>query len=338
MRWDDVNARARGLATHLLPPADLARAAQAEGWSDFVACLRERGYPFPAEHLPDGPDEFDEAVGTVTARRYALLSRWLGPRRSVLAVIYEVEERQALRALLRGAVQGISPAGRLHAVTPTPGLPKPVLQHLAQASSPADLAERLLEAGHPAGRALATAVESPVPPGLLGLEQALARTYAARATRAARRAGRVMRSFVSGSIDLENAWALLEAGSLGADVNPDDLFLPGGRAISLERFRLLAARGEVSTIRDGLHESLAGSAYAEVFVADAEPGNWPRRALAGEIAWCRAMARLQPLGVSVALEVLCRIRAEAADLRYLAWGRALAMPPRALAASLAASP
>lgn len=326
MRWDDVNARARGLATHLLNEQELHRVADAHSWDELVRALRDAGYPLGSA-APAGLEQLDTLVGEVTARRYALLGRWLDHRRSVLALVYEVEERDALRALLRGAVQGVSAARRIQGLTPTPELPRAALEDLAQAASPADLARLLLRHGHPAGRALDAAVTDPHPPGLLGLEMALARTFAARATRAARRGGRILRAFAAWIVDLENAWALLQAPEWGPDVEAADLFLPGGRALPMERFSELSRAGVVDAIHEGLANAFAGSPFRRLFVAESAGENrFERRALGAQIDWCRAMARLQPLGPPVVLGVLLRIRAEATDIRAAAWSAALLAP------------
>lgn len=333
MRWDDVNARARGLATHLLTPRDLHELVRARSPDDLQRLLEARGYPGAAEGA-ESASRFDRHVGDVTAVRFALLGRWLGPRRSALGVIYEVEERQAVRALLRGAVQALSPAGRLHAVTPTPGLPRPQLEALAAAASPADLARRLLALGHPVGRALQVATSEPATQGLLGLEAAVARTYAVRATRAARRGGRILRSFTAWAIDAENAWAVLQADLWGPQAQPQEFWLPGGRVLSPERFVQLAVAPEGA--RSELASAFAGSPFAAVF--SQPPGGeagFERGLLAAQIAWCRAMARLQPLGPAVVLGVLSRIRAEAHDLRAIAWGLELQAPAAAVSAALA---
>ncbi|HEX9892974.1 MAG TPA: V-type ATPase subunit [Gemmatimonadales bacterium] len=333
MRWDDVNARARGLATHLLDEPNRLRLAKARTWDQLVQVARDAGYPL-GDRPPDSLDQFDAAVGEVTAKRLALLGRWLGYRRTALAVVYEVEERQALRALLRGAVQGVSPAARLRSVLPTPALPRATLQQLARAQSPAELAALLLRHGHPAGRALAAAVADPRPPGLLGLELALSRTFAARATRAARRGGRILRAFASWTIDLENAWTVLQAPGWGAEAIAPDGFLGGGRVLGLERFTALARLEDSSAIRNGLAEAFGGSPFATMFDAHGgDDAGFERRALTAEIEWCQPMARLQPLGPAVVLGVLLRIRAEAHDLRAAAWRIALAAPTDAVAPS-----
>lgn len=335
MRWDDVNARARGLGTHLLTREDLSALSGARSWEEFLLRLVARGYPLPSAAPVADAEQLDRTIGDVTAARLAVLSRWLGDRQDALGVVYELEERQAVRALLRGVVQGLSPGGRLHAVTPTPTLPRAALQQLATATSPIDLAKGLLKLGHPAGRALDVALARPVVPGLLGLELAITRTFAVRATRAARRGGRVLCSFIAWVLDLENAWALLQAPEWGAEVQAGDIWLPGGRLLPLKRFTDIAS-AEPGQVRTALASAFSGSPFADLFaVSDQAGAGVERRVLEALIAWSSALVRVQPLGPAGVLLVVMRIRAEAHDLRALAWGIALGAPAEEIAASLA---
>jgi vacuolar-type H+-ATPase subunit C/Vma6 len=320
VRWDDVNVRARGVATHLIDQGVLARLALVRSWEQFAATARDAGYPVDPR-VPQSPAQLDRIIGSVAAARLALLGRWLGPRRAVLQVVYEAEERHALRALLRGAVQGLSPDTRLRTVIPTPELPAPALAELARAESPAALAAGLLRYGHPAGRALQSAQAGDHGGALLGMELALARTFAARTVRAARKGGRILRAFAGWTIDLENTSTLMQAA--GLDLPPSDLFLAGGRVLTLSRFTALAQSRDASVVQAGLDEVFAGTPYAAVFRHTDGALGMERRVLAAQIAWCKAMARLQPLGPAVVLGILLAIRAEAWDLRAAAWAVAL---------------
>lgn len=336
MLWDDVNARARGLATHLLDRSDLLRLAESRSWDAFVRDVQESGVPLISR---DGgttsPPDFDRAVGRVVAQRLALLARWLGPRRVVLNVIYEDEERRTLRALLRGAAQGGSPGARLRAATPTPGLPGRVLERLARADSPAALAEELVRVGHPAGRALREARLREPALGLLGLETALTRTFATRATRAARRGGPVIRQFVAELIDLENAWTLILGGGRHHSITGDTLFVEGGAVLDRKTYLRLQATAGLGELFAQLRTAFAGRGLDRVFTGEApEPARIETRAFTARIAAQRALARRNPLGPSVTLSILERIRGEGRDLRTVAWGLALGAPGPAIEAQL----
>jgi vacuolar-type H+-ATPase subunit C/Vma6 len=330
VRWDDVNARARGLATHLLRRADLLRAAAAGGWLAAARALLGRGYPADPTSAIASPDDFDREVGRVAARRLGILARWLAARRPALAVVYGDEERRSIRALLRGAVQGSAPEARLRGLLPTAGLSERALGLLSRADSPAGLVHALLRLGHPAGRALEAAAPhgSAASGGWLGLlrmEVALSRLFAARATRAARRGGRLVRRFAAALIDLENLWTLDGLGDWSADVAPADLFLPGGEIVSRARFVELASVPGPARRRAELKVALRRTAFARLFEPDNRLGS-EGRALAAMIAWLRSEARREPLGPAVLLEVVERIRAEAHDVRAAVGGAQLAAP------------
>jgi vacuolar-type H+-ATPase subunit C/Vma6 len=331
MRWDDVNARARGLATHLLPRTELGRLAESRAWEEFVNRLAQAGYPvLTAGRLPSGADEFARRTGDVAADRFAVLARWLGPRRATLAVLYEDEERRTLRVLLRGAVEGASAGARLRAAVPTPDLPPRVLDRLAHADSPADLARRLVSLGHPAGRVLQTELDSGRELGLLGLEAALGRLFATRTTRAVRKAGPLVRAFAQLLLDLENAWSLLLRGNWGSEPDADAVFLPGGRWLSRERFDRLAA-GDQEAVAQGLQSAFASSPVAGAFNGEGvDPVRIEGGAVRATIAWLRTLARRDPLSPAVLLHVLLRIQAERRDLRAVAAGLSLGAPPRVI--------
>jgi vacuolar-type H+-ATPase subunit C/Vma6 len=336
MLWDDVNARARGLATHLLDKGTLLRLAESRSWDAFIRDVLDLGLALTSgDGGTASPPEFDRAVGHIVAQRLSLLARWLGRRRGVLAVIYEDEERRTLRALLRGAAQGGSPGARLRAVTPTPGLPGRVLERLARVDSPAALAEELVRVGHPAGRALREAGLSESALGLLGLETALTRLFATRAARAARRGGPVIRQFVAELIDLENAWTLILGGGRQHSITGDALFVEGGEFLNRKTFLRLQATAELGELLAQLRALFARRGLGRIFAGEVpDPARIEARAFAARIAFQRDLARRNPLSPSVVLSVLERIRGEGRDLRTVAWGLALGAPAPAIEAQL----
>ncbi|MGE3618274.1 MAG: V-type ATPase subunit, partial [Gemmatimonadales bacterium] len=230
MRWDDVNVRAAGLVTHLLDRPTLLSLAEAGTWSAAARLALDRGFPAAVESIAT-IGAFDRAVGLVAASRIALLERWLGTRAPAAAILIDPVERTNLRILLRGVVQNAAPAARLRGTIPGRGLPARALESLAAAPSLADFLRRLGRIGHPAARALAAAGHAGAS-GLFGLELALARVFAARAVRQARRGGRAVRAFAAHTIDLDNAWSLLAASQWGPDAAADRIFLPGGHRLA----------------------------------------------------------------------------------------------------------
>jgi len=327
MRWDEVNARARGLATHLLPTEALGALTAARDWPEFVGRLSSAGYPI------EGADRgvldaagFDRAVGLVTARRFDLLGRWMGERRGALGVVLELEERSTLRALLRGAAQGASPGARLRAVLPTPGLPPRLLERLARAETVPALVQALLRAGHPAGRALEAAGGQGAP-GLASLEWVLARLFLERAHRTARSGGALLRRFVADLADEENAWSLL----LAAPADSTGEHLPGGARITEGEFERLRAEHDRERRLESLRRLLRGTVFGEAMAkTPVDLPSLPARIEAARAASLRAAARRDPLGPAPVLEVLLRIRAEARAIRGMAWGVSLGAPPTVL--------
>lgn len=339
MRWDAVNARARGLATHLLRRADLLRAAAAGSWLLAARRLLDAGYPAEAAAAAS-PADFERAVGRIAARRTALLGRWLGDRRSVLAVIYDDEDRRTIRILLRGAAQGAVPAARLRAAVPTATLPEPSLERLARAETPARVGQILLRLGHPAGRALMAAWDrSRGGAGgvrdLYAAEVALGRLFAERSVRHGRRGGAGLRRYVACRIDLENAWSLLAAAASAAP-SVADLALPGGAILTPARFVELARVAEPARRRAALAAAFRQSPLAPVFADPAAPAELlESRALAALVSWQRRRARRNPLGSGPLLQVLLAIRVEAHDLRTIVAGTTLGAPPAVIGARLA---
>ncbi len=334
MRWDDVNARARGLATHLLDRDALALLAGAPDWPTFLGRLSALNYPIDlgAGALVD-PPAFDRAVSLVAAQRFNLLGRWLGARGAVLAVVTEDEERRALRALLRGAAQGASPGVRLRAALPTPSLPLRALERLARATTVAEMARDLLRFGHPAGRVLEQLGHQSPPPALRDLEWALTRLFGERAIRAARAGGPIVRRFAAELIDQENLWTLVLAAPPTGGEPVGQEYLPGGGLLTRDAFTRLRAERDGEKLTAALRALFAGHPIGAALAEN--PVEWSSieaRIAAARIAWLRGVARRDPLGPAVVLAVLERVRAEARALRALAWGVAFGAPPSTLAA------
>ncbi len=331
--WGAVNARARGLATHLLNREDLLSAAGAGSWHAATRALIARGFPVPESGRQLTPYEFDHAAGRVLAGRFAVLGRWLGPGHAALSVLYEEIEYRLLRRLLRGSAQGAPPGARLRGATPTPGLPARTLEPLAKAESPRRLAEALVRLGHPAGRALLVAGTGLATPDLWRLEAALARLFALRVTRAARRAGPDLRRFAAMLIDLANVESLLLLREWGAPVSADDVFLPGGLVLNRTGFAAAAGLG-ADRLGAVLSEWFAGTPLEVLGTEPNGPGGFEARALGALLAWQRREARRNPLGPGVLLEVLERMRAEAHDVRLVSGAADLGAPPGLVAAGL----
>ena len=185
-RWEDLNARARGLGTHLLSGPQLNALAMAADIAALGEALRRLGYPL--EEGAASPGALELALRRMAAGRLHILARWCGPRVGVLAVWFEDEDRRSLRAMLRGAVQHAPADTRLAGLVPTPALPERALRELANQPTPAAVAALLTAWRNPYGSALLAAA-SVAQPDLFTLEILVNRTFAQRATRAARGGG-----------------------------------------------------------------------------------------------------------------------------------------------------
>ncbi len=331
MRWEDLDARARGLATHLLGRAELQALAQAPDRVALAEALRHRGYP--VEEGETTAEALELALRRVAALRLRILARWSGVRADALTVLFEDEDRRSLRALLRGAVQGAAAEARLAGLIPTPTLPERALRELAQRDKPAAIAALLTAWRNPYGSALLS-VASAAQPDLFRLELIVNRTFAARALRAARHTA-PLAAHVRETIDLENAFSALVLAAEGKDVTPKDAFLPGGERLSIAAFEVAAAAGDPAEAMRRLAASFAGTALARAFHGRAgDPAQLEATVLRIRVRALVQAMRLTPLGPAPVLAYALRLRAEMEDLRRIIWGVALAAPRAGLVLEL----
>ena len=331
IRWEDLDARARGLATHLLGRAELQTLAQAPDRAALTDALRGHGYPLD-EGAPTAA-ALELALRRVAAVRLRVLARWSGVRAEALAVVFEDEDRRSLRALLRGAVQGVNADARLAGLIPTPTLPERVLRELAQRDKPAGIAALLTAWGNPYGSALLPAA-SAAQPDLFRLELIVGRTFAARALRAAGRTG-PLAAHVRETIDVENAFSALGLAVEGKDVTPKDAFLPGGQRVTIAAFEVAAAAADFEQAIRRLAEAFAGTALARAFEGRAgDPASLEAAVLRARVRAQMQAMRLEPLGPAPLLAYALRLRAEMEDLRRIIWGVALGAPRATLAGDL----
>ena len=167
-RWEDLTARTRGLATHLLAPGQLDGLARAPDFDALSDAFRALGLLVP-EGGTVTPEQLELSVRRAAAAKLRTLTRWAGARKALLAVVFEDEDRRSLRAMLRGAVHGASAEQRLGGLIPTPALPERALGELARQPTPGAVAALLAAWGSPYGPALLPDAAA-VHPDLLALE------------------------------------------------------------------------------------------------------------------------------------------------------------------------
>ncbi len=332
-RWEDLDARARGLATHLLSRAELDALGRLPDVAALAEALRRRDYPVEEGEVSAAPVEL--AVRRMAATRLRLMARWCGSRTGVLAVVFEDEDRRSLRALLRGTMQRVPADVRLAGLVPTPELPERALRELAQQPTPAALATLLAVWRNPYGAALARAAAA-AQPDLFTMEILVNRTFAARAARAARGTG-LLERYVRETIDVENAYAALALAGAEKDVTPKDAFLSGGARISIVEFETAAAAGESRTAAQRLAAAFAGTALGPPFARwNDDPAALERAVFRSRIRELVRTMRTEPLGPAPVLAYLLRLRAEVVDLQGIIWGISLGAPEVALARDLVA--
>ena len=318
-------ARAKGLAQHLLPRETLETLAEADDFGAFVRGLSRLGRAIEPIGEPLDVGAVERAVGRTANRHLRTLFRWQERTTGALEVFAAHQDRRSLRALLRGAWQGAPTDRRLEGLLPTSSLPQLALSQLARQASPTQVARQLVLLGHPDARRLLPLLRT-TRPDLLVMEQALLAGFAERAGHAAARADETVREFVSALIDAGNAQNAIVLAGDPRDVDPADVFVQGGRWLSLETF-VSAARGSPQHASTTLATALARSPLASWLpVVPGDVANLDRAFLAAMLKRLGHLSRIDPLSHAPLLRTLLLIEAQSRDLRTLAWGAALGTP------------
>ena len=325
LHWDDVNARAAGLGSRLLSPEAMAALADAGDLQRLSRGFAENDI-LPDEIAGATAPALERGIRRAAGRSLAIARRWLGERTEVVVVVLETEDRRSLRALTRGAAAGVRADARLAGMIPTPTLPERLLEELAALSSIREQAALLAAAGHPYGSPI-LAVAAAQEPDLFAVELAIARTFAMRALRGARRGGQFLRSYVGDLIDLDNARAalLLAGGAAGDD--PEAVYIVGGRRLSRESFEAAARSGSVAAAGQLMAGALDESPATELRRHAGDIGRLERafeRTVGDRL---RAEARRDPLGPAPFLLFCHRLRAQATLLTEIVWSVELGRPP-----------
>lgn len=318
-RWEDLNARARGVATHLLSLGDLEVLSRALDLAGLATSLSRVGIPVGEAEGAATPAALELALRRWAAGNLAILARWVGDRGGALPLVFWEEDRRSLRALARGAHAGTSAERRLAGLLPTPSLPERALEELARAPSIAAIGTLLTVWEHPfAAPFVATSTSGA--PDLMALEQELGRLAADTASTAARRSGcRALRRFVAEGIDAENALLALLLARAGDDGGGVAHFLPGGTGIDRSRFVEAIATGDprraAQKLVEGRHFPFAKLLLQDPLDVAALEGAFLR----ARIAELTRRVRLAPLEPMTTVWVALRLRAQLIDLQRIVW-------------------
>jgi vacuolar-type H+-ATPase subunit C/Vma6 len=322
--WSDVNARVAGLTTRLLSPRTLRELRATRSLSEFVARLAATRALASAPAADAPVAAIEEGVRRVAADRLRLLERWLGPRRDAVRVVYEDEERRAVRALLRGAAQGAPPEQRVAGLLPTTVLDETTLARLEKCADPPAVLAVLESIGHPFATDLRD-VGVGATTDLYRLELALDRAFARRARTASRHPG--LSTYVTRVLDLRNAWAALLTPPGRAILSRPDPFVEGGRLLDRGALADIASRGDVGERRRLLAERFRGSGLSGVFEpSSGELASLERMALEALIREQDKARRRDPSGPLALVVYTLRLRRELLELGGVLWGLALGRP------------
>ena len=330
MFFGDVNARARGLGTHLLGAGDLERLAAASSLGMLQNELGARGFLAPTGE----PTALELSVRRRTADQMRLMSLWSHERREVLSVIFDDEERRAISALLRGAAQGVAAESRLTGLVSTERLPERALQTLAALPTIREVVGLLALWRHPFASAL-TGPARRARPSLFELDIALHRAFALRATQSARRGGSELRAYVRELVDLSNAGAALLHGPEKDQSVAERAFVPGGTRITPELFAQMLALEQRGMVAARLATLFKGSAFSGAFAdAGEDLSRLESALLSAQIASQKKAARIDPLGPAPLIAFALGLRAQALNLRRVIWGVALGAPATVIRSEL----
>jgi V/A-type H+-transporting ATPase subunit C len=322
-RLDYANARLGARRARLLGAAGLREVLAQATLEARIDLLR--GLPLGALLPPaPGPDPLAavEAALREAWRREAaaVLHDAEGTRaRALLAAFLGLDEAQAVKAVLRGAAQGLAADRTLAAAPPVPGLDEAALRIAASAGG----LEAAIEALAGAGSALAAPVREALPlrgeRGLLPLEIAADRAAFERARLACRGGGEdapLLLRHVEDRIDARNAATLL---ALAGAPPTGDAFIEGGRRIAGSELRRLAVAG-AAELRGALARAFRATA-AEL----ASPWSADRALERALLAPLRREARLRPLSIAVPLAYLAERRSEVRRVALVLRGVALGL-------------
>ncbi len=323
--FGDINARARGLRTHLLPPSTLDGLARAPSLLVLQRDLSALGFVRP--DAPTTTATLEQAVRRHAAGQISLLSRWsAGPRQATLAVVFEDEDRRSIQAVVRGAQQAAPAEARLAGLVPTASLPERALQALAAQPTVEDVVHLLGWWQHPLAPPLLVPASKPHP-SLFRIEVALHRAFASRATQAAKKADRHLAAYVMQVIDIMNAWSALLHFAEEDPAIVELTFIEGGSALPRNSFEQLMSLPLFDEVEEMLVRQFRGSPLSDAFRRGIDNlAELEFEILRAQIHEQNHAVRVDPGGTAPIIGYALELRAQVIMLRRIIWGVALRAP------------
>ena len=320
--WEDLVARVRGAAGHLLGRDRLVELARARDLVHLVAML-EDSYGGSLGIAPGAsPADVELAVRRLAAEHLATLARWGLGRLRFLDPFLLDEDRRSVRSLIRGAAAGSLEASRMAGLVPTPRLPERALRELAQQRTPAGVSALLAVWNHPFGSALLAATRSPAPDLLrvdLALNEAWARASAVAIRNAPRghATRRDLEAFVTETADVENALTALQLAGQQTSIPHDALFMPNGKVLGREAFLKVAGAPSMAAAQGAVARAFHDTPLARAF--DGPLRGIEERLLAARLRMAARNSFRSPLGAAPVVLYVLRIRAQVRDLCLIIW-------------------
>lgn len=313
--WPTLNARAAGMATHLLAASELRPLAHATSVNAFAEAIgRHSGTSVPHEPVAA---TLELSLRRAAAHQLSTLTRW-APSADSLFVLELEQDQRSLTVILRGLAAAAKPAERIAGLLPTRSLPEAALQRLSTASHPQQIGALLIAWQHPLAQAVIDNTAEPL--DTLRVETALAREFARIAVRRIRRPGARFRAYVRESLDLLNITTALALIMFEEQVDVDAFFVPGGACVTRVAFAQALKTRSYLDAAPILAAGLNDSPIARALRAwNGEP-DLERRLLRARAEQWRVYARRDPLSCAPAIAYLLDLRLELSNLQCILWG------------------
>jgi len=252
----------------------------------------------------------------------------LGDTKILVDLLLGVWDVQNLKTVMRGRRVGATAKEVMDDVIPAATLDEDDLEQLASQPDVRGVVDMLATLGNPYAAPLTDAVsEYHRNQDLAPMEIALDRFYNEYALRRSAsvpdsRDVRMVRGMLKQRIDMTNITTLLKLTEARVDF-PADLYLEGGKEVSIERLAQLHELGDVGEIISALHDTSYGAILEEEREAFQATGriHHLERALEGEVF--RAASRLfiaNPLSIAITIGYLWSKYNEVVNLRVIMRG------------------